>query len=415
MSTLVLLLLAGPVVVAVGAAILVERAPELHRAAAVIAAVGWVVVATEGAPVTAGDLVVEPVLAAAAAGLALLVAVVGSRSVLGACSSLLILAVVPAAAAIDPGRLPDRRYAAGLVLAGVLAALRLLGERGPRLAPLLVVLAAVVVATGLVGDDPGEAVALAAAGTTVAVAAAIVWGAPGQLIVPAALLALARSGPLRPAEEGLDVVLLLVAGLVVVGAVVLVVARARPATERLPLATVLAAAGLLALDVPELRAAGALLAAGAVLALAARHPLAIVAALPGLAAAVQSAGLATEPEQAAVGAAAVVALAAGAIGRTPSLPAGRPDLPVGLALAFAVIPLWGWSGADTAAYQPAAAVAVAVAVAVLVLVTGPWSDQLGPLAGRLRGRPRADQTDGQALDADSDAEEAHREAGATAP
>jgi hypothetical protein len=152
-----------------------------------------------------------------------------------------------------------------------------------------------------------------------------------------------------------------------------------------------------------------------VLALAARHPVAIVAALPGLAAAVESAGLATEPEQAAVGAAAIIALAAGAIGRTSARPAARPDVPVGLAVAFAVIPLWGWAGADTGSYQPAAAVAVAVAGAVLVLVTGPWSEQLGPFAGRLRRRLLADQTDGQALDADTDAEEAHREAGATAP
>lgn len=420
MSALLLAVVLGPALATVAVAVLPVRARELGLATAVAAGLGWALVAAAEAPVEAADLVADPLVAAVGVGLCVLVAAAGSVTATGVCASLLVLTLVPGAAALDPARLPDRRLAAGILLAALLAAVRLLVERGPRLGQVVVVVAGLVLASGLVGDDTGEALALSAAGTLVAVVAVATFGAAGRLLVPAGLLAVARVATVRPSDPDLDVALLVVAATVAIGATILALTRTRPVVDRLPLGAALAAGGLLALDVADLRAAGALLAGGAVLALAAGHPVALVALAPGLAAAVHDAGLATEPEHVAVGAAALAALGAGLVGPLRS-PGRRPAGPLAwAAAAFALVPLWGWSGAATDAYGAAAAVAVALgglALAGAALAGAASAGGAGPAAtaGRIVRRPRADPSHGS-TPLEPPAEEAHREeAGAPPP
>lgn len=406
MSAALVLLLLAPATAALAVSIVPDRTRGITAATLSVVGLGWAVVAARTEAVTAGDLVADPLLAAAAAGLAALALAARSRTVPGAAAVLLVLTALPAAAALDPARLPDRRYAAGVVVVGLLAASRLLVERGSRAGQVAVVAASLVIAAGLVGDRAPAAVALAAAGTIAAVAAAL-WGPPGRLLLPAGLLALARVAPRRAPDPDVDLVLVVVAAGVALGAVLLLRVAASPVAHRLPLGGVLAAVGLLALDVPELRAAGALLGGGAVLALAGRHPAALVALLPGAVAAVQAAGAATAPEQAAVGAAALAALAAGASGRTG--PASRADLGplTAVAVAFGLVPLWGWAGADTRAHGEAVAVAVAVALPVGIAVVS--------AAGTIVRRPRAESTHGSAPLAYALAEAQPQEAGPQAP
>lgn len=392
MSVLLVALLLAPAVGALAVSVVPARARDLGTVVAATVALGWAVVAASDEPVTAGELVADPFLAAAAAGLALLVLASRTATGTGVAAGLLALTALPGAAALDPARLPDRRLAAGVVALGVLAAVRLLAERGTRSGQPVVLAAALVIASGLIGQDPGEAVALAAAGTLVAVVATAVWGSPGRFLVPAGLLALVRAAELRDPDPDLDLVLVAVAAVMLAGAGVLVLVRDRPVAHRLPLAGAVAAAGLLALDVPDLRGAGALLGAGAVLAVAGRHPAALVALTPGAVAAVESAGLATEPEHALVGAAVLAALVAGASGRLDLRPgpdgAAAPGPLTAAAVGFALVPLWGWSGADTAPYGQGVAVAVAVALPALILS--------GAAAGTIVRRPRAEPTHGSA-------------------
>lgn len=407
MSVLLVLVLLAPATAALAVSVVPDRARDIATATTAAVGLGWALIAARTDPVTAGDLVADPLLAAAAAGLAALGLAAGSVTTTGTVAVLLALTALPGAAALDPARLPDRRYAAGVLVLGVLAAARLLVERGPRPGQAVVLAASLVIAGGLVGDEAPAAVALAAAGTMVALAAAALWGPPGRLLLPAGLLALARAAPLRSPDTDVDLVLMVVAAGVAVGAALLLRLSGRPVAHRLPLGAALAAVGLLALDVPELRAAGALLGAGAVLALAARHPVALVAIVPGVVAAVQAAGAATGPEQAAVGAAAVAALAAGAGGRPGVLSRVGLGPLTAVAVTFALVPLWGWAGADTRAYGDAVAVVVAVAL--------PVGMALAAATGTIVRRPRAEPTHGSAPHAEALAEAQPQEAGHQAP
>jgi len=415
-SALVLALVLGPSLATIAVAVVPDRARAIGTATALAAGLGWAVVAAADEPVEVAELVADPVLAAGAVGLCALVLAARSATTTGVAASLLVLTLVPGAAALDPARVPDRRLAAGVALAALLAAVRLLVERGPRLGQVVVLIAGAVLAAGLVGEAPGERLALTVAGTLVAVVAAATWGPPGRLLVPVGLLAVARAGGARAPDPDLDVALLVVAALLAVGAGGLLLARARPAVDRLPLGAALAAAGLLALDVGELRGAGALLGAGAVLALAGGHPVALVALLPGLAAAVHDAGLATEPEHAALALAAAAALAAGVLGRPAD---GRPATPLVVpALAFAALPAWGWAGATTGPYGETVAVAAAVAlpvvVAAVLLQAAGGTAGLASATGRIVDRSRADLSHGHTPHVEPSAEEGHRE-GAGAP
>jgi hypothetical protein len=414
-TALLLALLAVPVVGAAVAYVVPDLAARTCQLVSAAAAVGWAVLAAQDDPATWGDLVTDPLLAAAAAGTALLVVATRPHSAMAAGAALLTLTVLPAAAAIDPDRLPDRRLAAGIVVVALLAAVRLWSERAPRLGQVLAVLAGVVIATGLIGTDAGEAVALAVSGTTVAVVAAAVWGAPGRLLVPAGLLAVSRAAPLREATDGVDGSLLVVAVLVAVAAVVLHAVRARPVTERLPLAAVVVAAALLAGDVVELRQAGALLGAGAVLALVGRHPVALAALVPGATAAIESLGLAGGAEHAAVGVAAVAVLAAASSGPLrPVAGPARPGPVAAFAVAFAVVPLWGWAGVDLEGHRTALAVTAAVALPVLLLGL-PARRELTPRGGTIVRRPSSGPTHGTARLPEPLSEAGQGQAGATAP
>ncbi len=397
MTVLLLVLVAAPLVGAAASWVVPDLGARICAFVAVGAAVGWGVLAAQDAPVAWGDLVTDPLLAAAVAGTALLVAATKPHTALASASGLLTLTILPVAAGLDPERLPDRRLAAGIVLVALLAAVRLWSERAPLLGQVLAVLAGVVIATGLIGDDAGEAVALAVAGTTVAVVAAAVWGAPGRLLLPAGLLAVSRAAESREVLDGTDKVLLVVAALVVVAAVVLRAVEARPVTERLPLAAVVVGAALLAGDVVELRSAGALLGAGAVLALAGRHPLALVALVPGATAALEAAGLTQGFEHAAIGAAVLLVLAMGSVG--PLAPPSHRD-PFGplatLAVAFTLVPTLGWAGIDLDGHRAALLVAAAAALPALVLGTPAWR-VLRPGPGTIGRRPSAGPNHGTAL------------------
>lgn len=414
MTALLLLLLAAPVVGAAIAFVVPDHATRACRSIAGGVAVGWVVLAAQDVPVSWGDLLTDPLLGAAAAGTALLVVATRPHSATAAGAALLILTLLPAAAAIDPDRLPDRRLAAGVVLVAVLAAVRLWTDGAPRLGQLLTLLAGVVIATGLIGDDPAEAVALAVAGTTVAVVAAAVWGAPGRLLLPAGLLAVSRAAPLREVADGTDWTLVVVAALVAVAAVVLRAVRTRALTERLPLAGAVVAAALLAGDVAELRSAGALLGAGAVLALAGRHPLALLALLPGTVAAIDVIGLADQPAHAAIGAAIAAVVAVTSTGPlAPAGPVPRPGLLAAVAVAFAVVPTWGWADIDLEGYRISLAVAVAVALPVLLLGTPAWRERRVP-GGSIGARPFPGFSHGTARHPEP-VPEAQGQAGAQAP
>jgi hypothetical protein len=410
---LLLVLLASPVVGAAFAFVVPHEAARACRAIAAGVAIGWAVLAAQDAPVSWGELVSDPLLAAAAAGTALLVVATRPHSATAAGAALLVLAILPATAALDPARLPDRRLAAGVVLVAVLAAVRLWSERAPRLGQVLAVLAGLVIATGLVGDDPSEAIALSVAGTTVAMVAAAVWGAPGRLLLPAGLLAVSRAAPWREAVEGTDWTLVVVAVLVLVAAVVLRAVRARPVTERLPLAAVVVAAALLAGDIAELRSAGALLAAGAVLALAGRHPVALLALVPGAVTAVDAIGLADQVAHAAVGAAIVAVVAVASAGTAAPAERTRPGPLAAVAVAFAVVPVWGWAGVHPDGYLPSLAVAAAVALLALLAAQPLWRDQL-PRPGTIGARPTPGPSHGTARHPEP-VPEAQGQAGAQAP
>jgi len=205
-----------------------------------------------------------------------------------------------------------------------------------------------------------------------------------------------------------------VAALVVVAAVVLRAVRSRPLTERLPLAATVVAAALLAGDVAELRSAGAVLGAGAVLALAGRHPLALLALLPGTVAAIDVIGLGDQPAHAAVGAAIVVVVAVASTGTvTPVGGPARPGPVTSVALAFAVLPAWGWAGVDLDGYRTGLAVAVAVALPVLVLGTPAWRERRAP-GGTIGGRPTPGFSHGTTRHPEP-VPEAQGQAGAQAP
>lgn len=415
MTGLLVVLLVAPIVGAAAAFVLPDLGVRICTATAGLVALGWAVLAAQDDPTAWGDVVADPLLAAAAAATALLVAGTRPHTALSSGAALVALTVLPAAAALDPDRLPDRRLALGVVVVALLAAVRLWSERAPRLGQVLAVLAGVVVATGLVGEDPREAVALAVSGTTVAVVAAAVWGAPGRLLLPAGLLAVSRAASARDAADGTDWTLLVVAALVVVAAVVLRAVRARPVTERLPLAGVVVGAALLAVDVVELQQAGALLGAGAVLALAGRHPVALLALVPGTTAAIEAAGYAEAPEHAAVGVAVLAVLVAASTGTLgPGGDRARPGPLAAVAVAFAVVPLWGWAGVDLDGYRTALAVTAAVALPVLLLGQRAWRERspLGSIIGR---RPHAGSTHGTARLPEPVPEAGQGQAGASAP
>lgn len=166
-----------------------------------------------------------------------------------------------------------------------------------------------------------------------------------------------------------------------------------------------AALVLVAQDLSHLRSAGLLLAGGATLAAAARHPAGVVALVPGVAAALGAAGQADHPVHAVAGGAVLLLVLAASSWPTDS--AGVVDVrrhwALPLAGLFAVVPLWGWSEAEVGrGYGAAVAVAAAViglAGFVAVADHARRDQSSRPTAGSLirRRPPAARPTDGPTL------------------
>ena len=392
-------------------AVLVALAPSRTVVAPLaggLTALAWAVLATAEQPAELGRIVASPLVAVTVAGTALLAATHPPATTLARSALLCGVTVAAVAAATGDGGVPDRALGLGIVVLSAIAALEAASEGGRSLrsvAPAAgVLLAGLVLAGGVLAGDGFEAVVAAGAGV-VLVAVALRPPAGGRFLLPVAVLATARAADTGHGDGlGGGWPPLSVAGaavaLVTVAVLALRLRRAGPgdgSPGTAATAVVAAALALVAQDLADLRAAGLLLAAGAVLGLAGRHPFALVAALPGLAVAVEAFGQATEPVHALAGGAVVVALTAGALvlRREPSAPlrldlAGWPVLAAGL---FAVVPLWGWSGAHPDGYVAAAATAAAAA-AVVVLAPVLAAERPVPtgtrgVLGRIRHRSNA--------------------------
>ena len=401
MTGLLVAALVVPLVGALAVAVLRDRTWVTTGASAVTAA-SWAALAAVDDVPDLGRIEVSPMAAVAVAGAALLTAAFPAGAPLARSLSLCALTVLGVAATTGDADLPDRPFAVGLAVLALLAALVtfLGGLHRERWRTVVAAVPVLAVAAGLLVDDAGTAAALVVVGAGTAVLA----GAVGRRVVPAVLpgvlLAAARTVPVahEAAGDGRAEHVPLAAAVVAVvtGAAVVLRRRRRPDRlstgvpgAELPLLVVAAATVLLAQDLADLRGAGALLAAGGVLALASGHPVGLVAAVPGVAAAVEASGGADHPLHAA--AAAAIALLV--------LGAGRPVWTTGpgpgvvVAAAFAVVPLWGWAGAPTGDHRTAAAVATAtVAVVVCALALLPEATvptEPGRVVGRLRRRSNA--------------------------
>ena len=397
--------LALPLLAAI-AAVILPRRPWVVPIATGLAAAGWVVVAAAERPPTVGRIVAGPVVAAAVAGAALLATARPPASVLGRSGAACAITVLAVAASTGDGDVPDRPLAVGLVVLALLTAVcvRAAGEGVP--ATLVASLPGAAVGGALLLSDPGRSALVAVLAAVGAVAATAVTGHAGALL-PAVVLAVARvTGAAHgPSGRSEGVVWAAVAAAVAVAASIVareVVRRrgrhrgARPVERSVDLpacAVVVAALVLVAQDVGAVRSAGLLLAAGGALAVASRHPAGLLAAVPGLAAAMAAAPAGTEPVHAAASGAAVLVVLAALL--VPPPPRAAPTAWLAPAVAFGVLPLWGWSGATPDAHADTVAVAIAVvavvAGAVLVVAAARGvvpTDRPGSL-GRLRRRSNA--------------------------
>lgn len=388
MTVVLWVALAAPLAAALGAwwAPDGESARWLARAAALVGAALWVVVAVTG-DADAGPVAATGVVAAVGVGACLLFAATTRplerrNALLGA----LVLFAVPAgpAAAAGDGGTPE--LAAALLAAGGIALFAGWKDDDEDLRAGLVAAAGAIVAvqvlTKVVRDTSsldvptgplalGDGLALVAGGGLLAAAALL---QPRRL--PAPLLAGGLALALEAAallDRGGDALALAA----VAGALVLLARwpdpRARPGA--------LALVALAAAAVPAgTRPAALLLAAGAVLAAVVLHPLAALAGLPGAAALVVA--LADEPTAArvalGVGVAIALVLLAQRPGAEPAVAADADDNAAPVPLA-AVVPAlvvaawlvllpttWGWvGGADLTAWAGGAAVATAASVAGL--------------------------------------------------
>ncbi len=380
MTALLVVALAVPLLGAIAVVVVGVRHVAIGRTAAGTSAVAWAVLAATVGPdddrirlpalalagttgeVALGRLVPTVLASAAVAGLALLVAAGRHRSPWATSAALTGITLLATAAVVGDDGAPDRPLGVGILALVALAAVRLRADRAPLPAALVVLLGGTTAAVGVALDDAATAGALAALGAAL-VAAGCALGTrpaaggtrpaadgPGWLLVPPTLLALVRAADL-PRDGTLDALGTTVDGVVVAGAVgvalaavALVVARRAPVTSTAPAAAVAVAAGLLASGEPDLRRAGLLVAAGAVAAAVARHPLALVGLLPGALAAVDAAAAATGRDHAALAVACALAVAAGATG-----PVATERGRVGVATAvpgvvLATVPTWGWAG-----------------------------------------------------------------------
>ncbi len=357
-----------------------------------LVALGWVVIASASEPPTWGRIVATQTVAVAAAGVAFVGASTSPRGLLGRSTALTGLALFGSAAGIDGLVLPDRSLAAALVGLAFLVVVGGVDTRRGAIA--LSTIGAVAVAVGVMLDDAdnGALVAVAGLGLVLLVALRTAesvrpLAAP---LLPALVLGVYVIVGVAPRTDDIDRIGFAGAALGALAAVALVPFRSGTGPQwRLPLAVIGAGVVVLTQDLPDAGSAGILLAAGGVLATASGHPVALVGALPGVTASLVVFGAATEPVHAAAGAAAVVLLLAACAGATSdrALPVVWADrLLVVAAIAFGIVPLWGWSAIALPDHAVGVGAAAASALVVMVALSLPLPGGLRQGASRITGR-----------------------------
>ncbi|WP_436794030.1 hypothetical protein [Actinospongicola halichondriae] len=403
MTALLAVVLVGPVVCAVVLVVLSRASSDLARRVAAgsvptvagATAVGWGLLAAASEPATWGRLVATQPVSVAAVGVAVLVVASSPRRMVGRSTAITGLSAFGVAASMRGIELPDRWLAGSIVALALLVAVGRLRDGHGRLVTSVGAVAAVAVAAGVVVDDPQNAALVSLAGVGIALAAAL-WSADPRpsgavVVLPALLLAVGATVDNAPrVVDETDRVGLAGAAVGVVAALALAsVRRVDGVLGRLPLAVVGAGVVVLAQDLPDARGAGLLLAAGGVAALAAGHPLGLVAALPGLTGALVVFGSASEAVHAAAGGAIIALLLAGTA-RAPAMPQLPDDVMhrclLGGAVAFGVLPLWGWSGVELSDHAVGVAVAVAFALPVVVALSWIPPRRSSPVTGRIPRR-----------------------------
>ncbi len=393
----------GPALAAVALVVLARASSDLSRRVADAtvsfvagaAAVGWAVLAASSESANWSRLVATRPVAVAGVGLAVLVASSSPRRLVARSTALTGLSAFAVAATVRGVDLPDRWLAGALVAVALLVALGRLVDGHGRVTTAVTALAVFAVAAGVVVDDADTGALVALAGIGVALAAAL-WSTDrdpggGAVAMPALLLAVSAAVDHTPrlAEET-DRVGLAGAAVGVVAALALAsVRRVDGVHGRLPLAVVGAGVVVLAQDLPDAGGAGLLLAAGGVLALAAGHPVGLVAAVPGLTGSLVVFGAATAAVHAAAGGAVVALVLAGTAraSTAPPLPGDpRRRALLGGAVAFGVLPLWGWSGVALSDHAVGVATAAAFALPVVVVVAWLVPPGSARSTGRITGR-----------------------------
>lgn len=408
MTALLAAAVVAPAVAALVLAFAGRRGTE-HRAAAldaavpvvgVVVAAWWAVLATPTDVPTWGGLEASPMLAVALAGIALVVASSAPEGIVARSTALTALTVVAVGATSGGVDFPDRTLAAGVVGCAVLLAVAARSDGEQWTAPVTTVVAGVLGAIAVVVDQADVGVMVALAGLTVLVLG-VLRPTAGSLPVTLALLpalSLVVVLVVREISPPGDAERMAAVGAVLgaLATVALAIARHRPSPAHLPIATVVAGVVVTVQDLPDTRGAGLLLTAGGVLALGARHPIGLVAAVPGLTASFAAFGAATHPAHAAAGGTAVtlLILALAIAPRPPALPddAERRALLLA-AIAFAVLPAWGWSGVGLEDHAEAVATAAAFALPVAVglhLLPGGSVGGAGRLARRRDDAARPD-------------------------
>lgn len=357
-----------------------------------------------------GDLDVDTLLIVTVAGTALLsMARWPIRPIPLVVRLLSVAGFAVAAAGRNATVADDARNAMVIAVAALIVGevvVRLLDGAGRRGLFGLVIGGGAVAGAGFV-DDVERAAGLTVAGAGVVILVALASRSTGVVAVPGILL-LTVDGLAGYDHMALDTPWDRVgAGAAAVGVLAAIVGRVDPGDvdsdtavgsfdgPRLALGAFAAALVLIAQDLPDLRAAGLLLAGGATIAAAAHHPVGLVALLPGAAAAAEAFGAADHPVHAAAGGAIVLlvittspttALATGpsAVSIDP-----RRHWAVAAAVAFAAVPLWGWSEADVGPGYGAAVAAGAATVGVVAVLYGGLvvsSRGSSPQPNRGRGR-----------------------------
>ena len=369
------------------------------RARSVVPVVGavvagwWAVLAAASDPPTWGRLEADPTVAVSIAGVAVLVASSEPARALGRSAALTAISVFALGVTANGVTLPgDRSFAAGVAGLALLAAVGQRTEGAGWRSPLTTAAGGAVLAVAILVDDPDLAALVAVAGAAVILVAAARSIGPtlGPLVLPAAVLAVGAAAVAAPRLDDIDRIGIAGALLGAVVALALATTPDGSTVDRMPTAVVAAGLVVATQDLVDAPGAGLLLAAGGVLALAARHPVGLVAVVPGLTASLVVFGPASEPVHAAAGAAAVGLLVVGASRASThtTIPSDAVRRVLVLAaVAFGVLPAWGWSGIVLSDHAVAVAVAAAFALPVVVLSSLALPGAPPRVAGRL-GRRR---------------------------